>query len=285
MNKTLLHESILNNSQLAMESKIYIPKSILQITGSQKFTRDEVGKSESTVLMFPDYVLKIQKHTAETDNEVKIISWLKDSIPCPQILKHEIENDTSYTLESRIKGKMLCDEEYLNNKELLLDLVADGIKSLWKVDVTACPVTEVSPLTKRLEQARYNVEHNLVDLDDAEEDTFGPQGFKDPMDLLLWLENNRPEEDIVLSHGDFCLPNVFAEGKQITGFIDLGKMGPADRWNDVAIAIRSLDHNASGFYTNGKKCFDFIPEMLLERLGIKMDFHKNKYYKLLDELF
>ncbi len=264
---------------------MYIPQSILQIIDSQKYSLDEIGKSDSTVLMFPDYVLKIQKQSAETDNEVKIISWLKNNIPCPQILKYEVEKDTSYTLESRIKGKMLCDEEYLNNKDLLLDLMAEGIKSLWKVDVSTCSVTEVSPLSKRLEQARYNVEHNLVDMDCLEEDTFGPQVFKDSMDLLIWLENNRPEEDIVLSHGDFCLPNIFSDGKQITGFIDLGKMGPADRWQDVAIAIRSLEHNASGVYSNGKKYFDFVPEILLERLGIKMDSHKNKYYKLLDELF
>ena len=63
---------------------------------------------------------------------------------------------------------------------------------------------------------------------------------------------NRPEEDIVLTHGDFCLPNVFVKDGAISGFIDLGKMGPADRWQDIAIAIRSLEHNFNGKYTDGK---------------------------------
>ena len=85
--------------------------------------------------------------------------------------------------------------------------------------------------------------------------------------------------------GDFCLPNVFVQNHRISGFIDLGKMGPADRWQDIAIALRSLNHNSVGFYNGGKKYFDFTNQMLLDELGIEMDYDKYRYYILLDELF
>lgn len=98
------------------------------------------------------------------------------------------------------------------------------------------------------------------------------------------LEANQPEEDIVMTHGDFCLPNVFANGNKLAGFIDLGKAGPADHWQDIAIAIRSIRHNLDGTY-GGKKKMDFTPDMLLDKLGIPMDEKKYKYYLLLDELF
>ena len=49
--------------------------------------------------------------------------------------------------------------------------------------------------------------------------------------------------------------NIFVKENEISGFIDIGKMGPADRWQDIAIAIRSLKHNFDGKYTDGKKDF------------------------------
>ena len=117
------------------------------------------------------------------------------------------------------------------------------------------------------------------------EKAVGKGGFKDPRELLEWLKNNRPPEDIVLTHGDYCLPNIFANGDRISGFIDLGKVGPADRWQDIAIAIRSLDHNFDGRYFSGEPIFDFKPQMFLDALGVEMNEEKYRYYYLLDELF
>ena len=47
----------------------------------------------------------------------------------------------------------------------------------------------------------------------------------------------------VVSHGDYCLPNVMADLSDRPGLIDLGAMAVADRHLDVACAVRSLRHN------------------------------------------
>lgn len=272
----------------------YIPQEIRTLVENQPCTTNSIGMSDSTVLMFPDSVLKIQKTTAETRNEVEIISWVKKQnscvshfndpfLPFPKIIKYIEENNISYTLQSRIHGKMLCDDEYLSYPETLINMAAAALKSLWAVDVKDCPVLTVSPLKQRLKYARYLVENHLEETD-VEPETYGPNGFKNPQELLEWLEANHPEEDIVMTHGDFCLPNIFANGNKLAGFIDLGKAGPADRWQDIAIAIRSIHHNLNGTY-GGKKIMDFTPDMLLDKLGIPMDEKKYKYYLLLDELF
>lgn len=266
------------------ESVLYIPQDMKNIIGGQNYFVNEVGMSESKVLVFPEHVLKIQKHTSETDNEKNMAAWLKGSAPVPGISAYCVEEDTAYTLMSRVRGQMLCTEEYLKNPSRLIKLVADGLRTLWAVDVSGCPYN-VSRLDNRLKEARHNVENHLVDMENVEPETFGPNGFSEPEELICWLEQNRPEEDIVLTHGDFCLPNIFAEGDLLTGFIDLGKMGPADRWQDLAIAIRSLEHNFSGKYHNGNPYFEFEPYMLLDELGVEMDETKNRYYMLLDELF
>ncbi len=263
---------------------LYLPEDIKRIVGDQPYVKNDIGMSNSEVLIFPEHVLKIQQRTAETDNEREIAAWIDGRLPIPQIPGYCIRNGTAYTLMTKVKGKMLCEEEFLNHPFKLIKLVAEGIRLLWSVNVGDCRL-RFSRLEERLKEARRNVEEGLVDMDNVEPETFGAGGFSDPEELLVWLERNRPEEDIVLTHGDFCLPNIFADGDEISGFIDLGKMGPADRWQDLAIALRSLKHNFSGEYNGGKPYFDFEPQMLLDELGIKMDETKNKYYLLLDELF
>ena len=241
---------------------MYLPGEIQKIVGNQKYVENHVGMSDSRVLMFPEHVLKIQRHRAETDNEVEVAAYLKGKLPVPEIPVYRVEEGTAYTLMTRVSGMMLCAEEIMGDRDKLLDLTAQGIKMLWSVDIKECPC-KVSLLAERLKEARYRVVHGLVDLDNVEPETFGPGGFQDPMEL----------------------PNVFTDGERITGYIDLGKTGPADRWQELAIAIRSLEHNAAGHFVGGKAFFRFETELLLDRLGVEMDEEKNKYYRLLDELF
>lgn len=63
------------------------------------------------------------------------------------------------------------------------------------------------------------------------------------------------------------------------------RLEAADRWQDVAIAIRSLTANFEGRYSESKKIYDFNPQMFLDELGIDYDDEKYRYYLLLDELF
>lgn len=259
------------------------PEKIYQWVGDQAYEKNEVGMSESDVLIFPEYVLKIQKKNIETENEVNMLRWLNGRIPAAKICEYVEEDDISYTLMTRVKGEMLCAKKYLTDPETLCQIAADGLKKLWNVDIKDCPY-RTSRLEERLKKARNLVERGIVDIENAEPETYGPDGFQNPEELLNWLETHQPEEDLVLTHGDYCLPNIFVEGKEILAFIDLGKAGPADRWQDVAIALRTIHHNLSGYY-GGKKYADFEPKMLLEKLGLEMDEKKMRYYLLLDELF
>mgnify|MGYP003287831831 CR=1 FL=1 len=132
--------------------------------------------------------------------------------------------------------------------------------------------------------AEENVIHNLVDIADAEQDTFGPKGFRDPEALLYWLQENQPEEKETICHGDFCLPNIFLTEDGVTGMIDLGRSGVSDPWQDIALCYRSLNNNYSGIY-DGKSHAGYKPEMLFDALGIPADPERIRYYILMDELF
>jgi kanamycin kinase len=55
--------------------------------------------------------------------------------------------------------------------------------------------------------------------------------------------DTEPGADLVVCHGDYCLPNVFLSDTEPTGYLDLGAVAVGDRWLDLAIGLRSLEHN------------------------------------------
>lgn len=265
-----------------------IPEEILALVRGEEHTVDRIGLSGSAVLMYPRYVLKIQPHLAEAENECLVARLLAGRtagrLPVPEIAAYVVEDGLAYTLMSRLGGRMLCSDEYLTDPDRLVRLAAEALRMLWEVDVTGFP-SSVSRLGERLRAAEHNVERGLVDVDAVEPETFGSGGFASPEALLRWLCDNRPDEDLVFTHGDFCLPNILADGDRISGFIDLGKAGPADRWQDLAICHRSLRHNFDGTYTGGVTFPGLDADRLFRELGVPCDAEKLRYYILLDELF
>lgn len=261
---------------------INLPDGIKRMVGNERYTPDKIGMSGGAVLLFSDKVLKIQDASDEAENEHVMMKWLRGRAPVPDVLAYENECGKSHLLMSKLDGEMACSDYYRNNPELLTDLLAGAMRMLWEVDIAGCP-SKIS-LDKKLEMAEYAVRNHLIDVDHVEPETFGKNGFKNPGELLGWLVKNRPQEDLVLSHGDFCLPNIFLSGNSVSGFIDLGQTCAADRYQDIAICYRSLKHNFEGRY-GGKVHGGFDPAMLFEKLGIEPDWGKIRYYILLDELF
>ncbi len=261
------------------------PPEIQAALKGEAYQLDDIGMSKSSVCLFRDKVLKIQECGGEAENEYQMMRWLQGKVVVPEIYAYERKDGKSYLLMSRLDGAMSCDEEYMADPERLVKMLAKGLKNLWSVDISGCPAD--NSLVYKLKQAEYNVENNLVDLDNVEPETFGKDGFESPAKLLQWLYDNRPEEERILSHGDYCLPNIFFMADGNVGYIDLGKAGIADKWCDIALCCRSLSYNLAGKYNrNSGKVYAELDRMrLFEELGIQPDWDKIRYYLLLDELF
>ncbi len=260
---------------------MYIPQSITKLTANKPYTEENIGESGSAVMCFEDMVLKIDPSDEESDTHAEMLRWLEGKIPVSKLLAYEKENGKNYLLTSKINGKMVCDQEFIKEPEKVTRLMAEALQMLWSIDISDCPVDQ--SIEHKLRRAKHNVENDLCDIENTEPETFGEGGFKDPYDLLRWLCENKPKEEPVLSHGDFCLPNVFAENDRISGFIDLGRSGKADRYQDIALAYRSLKNNYNGTY--GYKIGGYDPSLLFKYLNMEPDMEKIRYYILLDELF
>src|SRR5690554_176182 len=247
-----------------------IPKEIKDLINDE-YKLDNIGCSKSKIYIFNDKVLKVEKSSVESNNEYVMLKWLEGKLPVPKVIKFIKENDFNYLLMEKTPGKMAIDKEYLNNPDKTIKLLSDTIKKFWEIDVNNCPVNNT--LNNKLLFAKYNINHNLVDVDNFEETT--TKRFKSPSDIFSYLVLNKFEDDIVFSHGDFCLPNIFFENDNLTGVIDLGRSGIGNRYNDISLCYRSITHNLNEDYA----------KKFLELLDLDIDFKKLNYFILLDELF
>lgn len=249
---------------------IVIPNAIARHINNLNYKVDDIGRSHSSVILFDDYVLKIERVSSETENEIKLMKWLNGRLPVPKIIEHCVNNDKSYLLMTRLEGEMLSKDGDS------LELYTKAINKLKEIDFSDCPVD--NRLQHYLKKAEYNVEKGLVDIEDANPDTYGPEGFKDPQELLSWLKDNQPEEEISYTHGDLCMPNILIKDGNISGYIDLGRGGLGDPYRDIALCYRSYLYNTE---INEEE----LKNELERLLGFKLDMQKVKYYILVDELF
>ena len=258
----------------------HIPDPIAAVLGSQAGTMDELGKSRAQVVLFEDYVLKIRPENGWDTEDTKILRWFAGKVPVPQVAAHAVQDGMDWLLMTRINGKELCDPSVMEKPTLLLDCMAEALHALWAVPVENCPFERT--VKANLANAEATILAGRFDASDSEPETFGPGGFENPMALLEWLKANLPPQDRVVTHGDFCLPNLFTDGKRFTGFIDVGNAGAGDRWQDLALGWRSLKHNCDGHY--GKVYPGINPDDLFRAAGVEKDEEKLRYYILLDEL-
>lgn len=148
----------------------------------------------------------------------------------------------------------------------LVPLLAEGLRRVHALPVAACPFDNRPAVAH--ERARRRVAAGMVDPADVY-----PWGAYPTADAALArLEELVPREpELVVCHGDYCLPNVLFDGWRLSGYIDLGLLGVTDRWHDLADALRSVTRN----------CGPGWEEPFLEAYGAARDAAKLEFFGLL----
>ncbi len=128
-----------------------LPERIRAMVENRPFVVDTIGGSDSQVICFDDCVLKIEAANEVSNNERRMMAWLEGRLPTPRMLAFEAENGVNYLLMTKAPGTMACDRSYLENPKQLLELFADGLDQVSRVDVSDCPSDQT--LTTRLRHA------------------------------------------------------------------------------------------------------------------------------------
>ncbi|AKI98340.1 hypothetical protein IX53_08290 [Kosmotoga pacifica] len=202
------------------------------------------------------------------EREIRNIEWLGNYLPVPKVLDVGTAESNMYVLMSEIPGipLHLSDEK----PQKLISIMADGLKLFHSVDIPNCPLNQ--RLEVKLAAAFDNIKKGRVNTDFFEERNRN----RLPEQIYEELLKQKPDEDLVLCHGDYCLPNILVYKGKLSGFIDLGLSGVSDRYQDLAIGARSIAYNIGEKYI----------QQFLEEYGLENpDERKMRYYRDLDELF
>lgn len=253
------------------------PAPIAALVAGYQFERVSIGESAARVFRltrggFPPLFLKCAsgRARAELSAEAERLRWLAECAPAPRVIALATDRTQACLLLQALPGRNAA-EIGAEQAHAVVTGFATALRQLHAQPITGCPFDQ--GLATQIECARERTHAGLVDEEDFDEERRGRRATE----LLLQLERERPrEEDLVLTHGDACLPNVIFEGECFTGFIDCGRVGVADRYQDLALAARSITGNWGSEWV----------QHFFEAYGLgDPDPLKLAYYCLLDEFF
>ncbi|MCE4553589.1 APH(3') family aminoglycoside O-phosphotransferase [Pelomonas cellulosilytica] len=256
-----------------------LPPSLAALADA-RWRRDLVGEAGAAVYRVqrrgqPDLYLKQARGEAAQAlvDELARLQWLADFMPTAPLRHFEFYGRKAWLLTQAVPGRTAY--EWLQQApERTLQIVAalvDALLRLHALPAAQCPFQ--STLEGRLAQAHARLEAGLIDVDDFDDVRAGWTAN----DVWRALQRLSPEAiDPVVTHGDYSLDNILLDERlQLTGLIDVGRLGVADRYQDLAILWNCLG--------------EFGPQAqqaLFPAYGIpKPDRRRLDFYLCLDECF
>lgn len=245
-----------------------------------EWARDTVGESGGAVYRLhgkgqaPDLFLKYGKDAVADDvtEEIVRLRWLAGRAPVPAVAQFVRTPDEAWLLMTAMQGKTAY-QVLASDPDAgpgVVDALAAFLRRFHAIPVSESPFN--SDHAFRLSCARRRINAGLVEIDDFDEEREGwtAEQVWEAMQSLLPLK-----PDPVVTHGDFSLDNLLILDGEVVGCIDVGRVGIADRYQDLAILWNGLGE------------FDpSLQERLFQQYGVPdPDQRKLQFHLMLDELF
>lgn len=189
--------------------------------------------------------LKAQKPGPDWDPDAERVrlEWVAGFVPAPIVLSQGVHGGLHWLLTAGLSGRSAVDAAWRARPEVAVPALGRGLRRFHdSVPVAACPFS-------------WSVEHRVAHYDRHR----------------VFLDRT-PPLDRVVCHGDACNPNFLLDDDGVvSGYVDLGGLGVADRWADLAPALMSLTWN----YGHGYEA------AFLAAYGVADDPAKRVYYSAL----
>jgi kanamycin kinase len=203
--------------------------------------------------------------------EVARLRWAAEYAVVPRVVGEGADGTGSWIVTDGLPGRMAVDDHWKRDPGTAVRAIGAGLRALHDaLPVADCPfdwsaaprvaAARSRAAAGRAEPAQWHREFQHL----------GTVGRA--LDLLAEIP---PVDRLVVCHGDACAPNtLIGDDGSCTGHVDLGALGVADRWADLAIATWSTVWN----YGPGWE------DPLLAAYGVEPDPERTAYYRLLWDL-
>lgn len=174
------------------------------------------------------------------------LRWVRRFVPAPEVLGAGRSAGWAWLHTRGLPGRCAVDPVHTQRPADVVPVLGRALRAFHDaVPLAQCPFT-------------WSVQHRLA-------------RFVPPARHAEFLRN-MPELDEVVCTGDACNPNVLiADDLTFTGYVDLGQLGRADRYADLACALRSLGWNFGAGHE----------ERFMYAYGMALDARKLAFYEAL----
>jgi aminoglycoside phosphotransferase len=198
------------------------------------------------------------------------LRWAGGYLTVPRVLGEGADEHGSWLLTAGLPGQMAVVDAWKQRPDVAVAAIGAGLRHLHDtLPVDDCPFDWSAPA--RVADARERAAAGISTMDDLHEDLRHIGTIVAGIDRLADIP---PVDRAVVCHGDACAPNTLigADGSCV-GHVDLGALGVADRWADLAVATWSARNYGPGW-----------ERPLLDAYGVDADPERTAYYRLLWDL-
>lgn len=217
------------------------------------------------------YIKWVAVGTPEIDlpAEAERLAWLAGRVPVPEVLASGRDDEGCWLVTKAIPAGSAVDARWRAEPEKAVKAIAIGLRTLHEaLSAAGCPF-------RRDIQTRLVRVRERLDAGEGPESWFPEHRHLGLEDALARLHAPPPIDQLVVCHGDACSPNtlLYDDGR-FAAIVDLGKLGIADCWADLAVAAWSTEWN----YGPG------LDGVLYDTYGVDRDPERIDYYRLLWDL-
>ncbi|WP_211658719.1 aminoglycoside 3'-phosphotransferase [Phytoactinopolyspora halophila] len=257
------------------DASVAVPEIVVKLAGDDTITpvwENELGGLTFRLDGGPDgatrYVKWAPPDTPELnlDDEARRLSWAQRWITVPRVIEHGIDDDGSWLVTLPVPGQSAVAPQWIVDPTSAATAVGRGLRMVHDtLPVEQCPFDW--SVEQRLARARER-------LSDGEQlvDRLDPDQHPDVSDPNALIAEPPPTDVAVVCHGDACAPNTLLhDDGTFAAHVDLGSLGVADRWADLAVAAWSTVWNYGPGYE----------EIVYDAYGVDPDPERIAFYRLI----
>jgi len=237
------------------ESKVLdprdLPGELADLVAGATLVPVVVGRSGSVVarVVRPsgDLILKLVERGAAAPTlapEAERLQWLHSRFPAPEVVLHGGDERAEWLVVTALEGADASATQLATDPGRLATVLGQHLRRLHdEVDPAQCPFD--ASTASLVAHARRQVAEGRIDPADFQPIHHGLTAEE----MLGHVEAVAPDEptDPVVTHGDYCLPNVILlDDGSLSGVVDVGLLGVGDRYRDIGIGARSIAQNLGG---------------------------------------
>ncbi len=148
-----------------------------------------------------------------------------------------VSREKDWLLTRAVPGEDCTHRMYTEDPRRLSELLGQTLRQLHSLDISQCPVNR---LDGYVADAAHNYRQQRYDAS-LFPDNWGYASAEEAWAVIREMGGHLKADTLI--HGDYCMPNVMLQDWRLSGFIDLGSAGIADRHIDLFWGAWSLDFN------------------------------------------